>query len=92
MPPYSWIGLESVFWVLFGGLIVTLAIILARASLTYSFTFRKRTDDELEAETHHFANAVSEQNRPMPMFIWLVTVGYFIWAIAYVLFSGAFGL
>ncbi len=91
MPPYSWIGLESVFWVLFGGLVISIAIILARGSLAFSFAFRKRSNKELEAETHDFAGAVKEQNRPIPVFIWLVTLGLFVWAVAYVLYSGAFG-
>jgi hypothetical protein len=92
MPPYSWIGLESVFWIIFGGLSIALAIILARGSLAHSFSFKKRSEKDLEEEVHHFAGVVSEQNRPIPVFIWLVTVGCFIWAVAYVLFSGAFGL
>jgi len=92
MPPYSWIGLESVFWLLAGGGLVAVAIIMARGSLYESFSFRKRTDAQLEEETHVFADHVSEQNRPVPIFIWLVSIGYFIWAAAYVLHSGAFGL
>lgn len=92
MPPYSWIGLESVVWILAGGGLITLAIIMARGSLHESFTFRKRSDEELENETHVFADHVSEQNRPVPIFIWLVCIGYFIWATAYVIHVGAFGL
>ncbi len=92
MPPYKWIHIESVYWLLAGGLVFALAIILARASRHLGFSFRKRTEQELEAETHEFGGGVTEQNRPMPLFIWLVTVGYFIWAVAYVIFSGARGL
>jgi hypothetical protein len=92
MPPYSWIHLESLFWVLAGGLIVASAIILARASRVWSFSLKKRTDKEIEEETHEFAGILSEGNRPVPIFIWLVIVGYFIWATAYVVFSGIRGL
>jgi hypothetical protein len=92
MPPYSWLHLESVFWVLFGGLAFALAIILARASRYLSFTLKKRSEEELEQETHTFAGIIKEQNRPVPVFIWVMIVGYFIWAVGYVIFSGEMGL
>jgi hypothetical protein len=75
-----------------GGLMVATAIILARASRHYSFTLRKRSEAELIEETHTFGDAVKEQNRPVPVFIWLVAIGYVIWAIGYVVFSGVRGL
>lgn len=92
MPPYTWIGLESTYWILAGGLIVAVVIVMARGSLHESFSFRKRSEVALEKETHVFAEHVAEQNRPVPIFIWLVCIGYFVWATAYVLYSGAFGL
>ena len=92
MPPYSWIHLESVWWMWGGGLMVATAIILARASRYYSFTLKRRSEEELQKETHTFADAVEEQNRPVPVFIWLVAIGYVLWAISYVVFSGARGL
>ena len=92
MPPYTWIGLESAFWILAGGGLITVVIIMARGSVYESFSFKKRSEEDLENETHVFADHVSEQNRPVPIFIWLVSIGYFIWATAYVLYSGAFGL
>jgi hypothetical protein len=75
-----------------GGLMVALAIILARASSHYSFTLKKRSEEELQQETHTFADTVEEQNRPVPVFIWLVAIGYVIWAISYIVFSGSRGL
>jgi hypothetical protein len=75
-----------------GGLMVALAIILARASSHYSFTLKKRSEEDLKKETHTFGDAVEEQNRPVPVFIWLVAIGYIIWAISYVVFSGTRGL
>ncbi len=92
MPPYSWIHLESLFWVLAGGMIVTAAIVLARGSRKWGFSFKKRTDKEIEEEVHQFAGILKEGNRPVPIFIWLVFIGYFIWATAYVVFSGIRGL
>jgi hypothetical protein len=75
-----------------GGLMVATAIILARASGHYSFTLKKRSEEELQQETHTFGNVVQEQNRPLPVFIWLVAIGYVIWAISYIVFSGSRGL
>ena len=92
MPPYSWIHLESVWWVIGGGLMVATAIILARASRHYSFTLKKRSEEDLVRETHRFGDAVEEQNRPVPVFIWLVAIGYAVWAIGYIIFSGKHGL
>lgn len=92
MPPYSWIHLENVYWVLAGGLIFAAAIVLARATTVFSFSFRKQTDTEIEESVHDFGGEVKEHNRPVPIFIWLVGIGYFIWAVLYVLFSGTRGL
>ena len=92
MPPYIWIHLENVWWMFAGGLIFAAAIVLARASATFTFSFRKRSDKELDEDTHDFADDVQEQNRPMPILIWLVFIGYFIWAALYVVFSGSRGL
>ena len=92
MPPYHWIHLEGVFWIIAGGVVLTAAIVLARWSRSSSFTFKKRSEKELEEETYEFAGILKEQNRPVPMLIWLVGVGYFIWAALYVVFSGTRGL
>ena len=92
MPPYSWIHSESVMWVLFGGLIFTAATVLARSSRAWSFSLRKRPEEPTDEEGHEFGGIVSEQNRPVPIFIWLVAIGYFIWAALYVVFSGIRGL
>ena len=92
MPPYTWIHLENVWWVLAGGLIFASAIVLARGSRHFTFTFRKRSDQALDEDVHTFADGVQEQNRPVPLFIWLVSLGYLVWAILYVVFSGNRGL
>ena len=92
MPPYVWIHLESVYWILAGGAIFAAAIILARGVTAHSFSFRKQTDKEIEDSAHDFAGEVKEYNRPVPVFIWLVGIGYFIWAVLYVVFSGTRGL
>lgn len=92
MPPYSWIHLESVFWVLAGGMIFASAIILARGSRVWGFSFKKRSEHQMEEEEYEFVDNLKEGHRPVPLFIWLVFIGYFIWATAYVVFSGIRGL
>ena len=92
MPPYGMIHYEQVLWALLVSLLFTGAIILARASRHWTLTFKARSEEDLKAETHEFAGGVSEQNRPVPLLIWLVAIGCVIWAIGYVIFSGSYGL
>lgn len=92
MPPYEAIHLENLAWTFGVGLLVVIAIVLARGSRAFTFSFRKRSEVDLEADTHEFGGGVREQNRPLPVLIWLVIIGYFIWALGYTLFSGARGL
>lgn len=91
MPPYSWIHLESAWWVLLGGALFALAIILARGSLRFSFSSRRRSEEELE-QAHEFGADLKEHDRPLPLFIWVVLVAVLIWTVAYVIFTGARGL
>ena len=91
MPPYDWMHLENTWWMLGGGLLFSVAIILARGSRHFSFSGSKRSEAELE-ETHEFADGLKEQYRPVPLFIWLVAIGFFVWSIAYAIFSGIRGL
>ena len=52
---------------------------------------KKRTDEEVE-EIKEFPGGLKEGNRPVPIFIWMMFIGYIIWAMAYVVFSGTRGL
>lgn len=92
MPPYDLIGIEAVLYMTGVGLLVSLGIILARGSRAWSWSARRRSDAELEAEVHEFGGEVSETNRPVPWLIWLVFIGYFIWATSYVVFIGRNGI
>lgn len=92
MPPYSWIHLERVFWLFGGGALIACAIILARASGYLSFSFAKKSDEELKRDEHDFAGLFKERNGPVPIFIWLLIVGYLAWAVGYVFFAGVGGL
>jgi membrane associated rhomboid family serine protease len=78
--------------VLAGGGLIALAIVLARASRHRTLSLRRKSEEQLERETHDFAGAVREQNRPVPLLVWIVTVGYFVWAVAYVIFSAGKGV
>ena len=92
MPPYEWLHFKSFTLMIGIGLVLTIAIILARGSRYLSFTFKRRSDKELEESIHEFGGGVQETNRPMPLLIWLVSIGWFIWAISYVVFTGARGI
>ena len=92
MPPYIWIHLENVWWVLAGGFAFAAAIVLARGSTVFSFSLKKRTDREISEGGHTFPDNLKEQHNPAPLFIWLVSIGYLVWAVLYVVFSGTRGL
>jgi len=91
MPPYSQIHLDNLFFMLFVGLGLAAAVILARGSdaLSFSFRPRRREDDE---HVHEFGGDVKESDRPVPWLIWFVFAGYFVWAVSSILFIGARGL
>ena len=92
MPPYDWISLESLFIMLAVGTGLTLAIILARGSFRFSLSLSKRTDQEIEQDVHDFGDGLTEGNRPLPLFIWLILVGTLVWSIGYVIHSGLNGI
>ena len=91
MPPYTQIHFDDFLFMVLVGIGLALAIILARASeyLTFSFRGSSRAEDE---EVHEFGGEVKESDRPVPWLIWLIFVGYFVWAVGYILFIGARGI
>lgn len=91
MAPYSILATKQVIFFVGIGLLISLAIILARASRYWGFTTQQKSDEELAKDVHEFGGGVTETQRPVPWLIWLVFVGYFIWAISYVLWNGYFG-
>lgn len=92
MPPYDLPGLEAIIFMTGIGIVIVAAIALARGSRWMGFSFTERSDKELEETVHEFGGGVSETDRPVPWLIWLVFLGYFIWAACYVIFSGVLGL
>jgi hypothetical protein len=91
MPPYTWLAKQDVLYIVGIGLLLTIVVILARASRVWGFTTQKATDEELAKDIHVFPGEVSETQRPVPWLIWLVFVGYFLWAIGYVIWNGLMG-
>ena len=92
MPPYELLGIEAVVFMTGIGIVVAAAIALARGSRFMGLSLTRRSDKELEETVHEFGGGVSETDRPVPWLIWLVLVGYLIWAVCYVVFSGMAGL
>ena len=92
MPPYDLLGVEAVVFGTGVGLLIVAVIALARGSRRMGLTLTKRSDKELEEGVHEFGGGVSETDRPVPWLIWLVFVGYFIWAVCYVIYCGMVGL
>jgi hypothetical protein len=92
VPPYDLIGLQHVILMVGLGLGLALIIILARSSRHLSASLKPMSEKDIEESLHEFGGEVSESSHPIPWLIWLVFVGYFIWAVAYVLFISAYGL
>ena len=92
MPPYTNLAFEDFVYMIGVGLILAVAVILARYSRVMSFTLDKRSDEDLDKSLHEFPGGVKEYNRPMPLLIWVVFIGYFIWAAGYVIFAGVIGV
>lgn len=92
MPPYDLINYEYFVMMIGIGLILTVAVMLARGSRIFNFGSTPRTDREIDEDVHDFGDNVREGTRPVPIFIWFVWIGYFIWALGYVIFSSYFGV
>jgi hypothetical protein len=88
MPPY--LQLHSFhLWLMLGlGLLIAIAIVLARGSLRFSYS-RQRKDParyHLEEDVEEFGGGVREGHGPLPIFFRLVVLGWFLWATGYVIY------
>jgi hypothetical protein len=92
MPPYEWLANQRLLLALGIGLGLTIAVLLARGSRVFGFSLSKKPAEPSESERHEFGGGVSELHRPVPLLVWLVFVGYFVWATAYVLFVAERGI
>jgi hypothetical protein len=91
MPPYTQIHFDNFLFMILVGLGLAIVIILARGSEYLSFSFRGSSRAE-EERVHEFGGDVKESYRPVSWLIWLLFIGYFIWAASYILFVGARGI
>jgi RsiW-degrading membrane proteinase PrsW (M82 family) len=92
MPPYETMHWERVLLMVGFGVLITAAVILARGSRYLSFTCAKKSDAQHAEEVHRFPDGLEETNRPVPLLIWLVFFGYFLWAAAYMVYAGHVGV
>jgi hypothetical protein len=87
MPPYQMMDLRDLLFMFAVGLVLTIAVVLARTSRSITFPYSKKED-----KVHEFGGGVTEGQGRVPVLIWVVFVGYFIWAAAYILYSGVTGV
>ncbi len=92
MPPYDLLNLRYVIYFLGIGCALSVLLILARGARTFSFTFRKRSQQEIDDDIHTFGSGVQERNAPLPLFMWVLILAFFIWAIVYTITTGRTGL
>ncbi len=92
MPPYDLINLKYFLFMMAVGVALSLLVMLARGAREYSFSFRKRSEEELQHSLHEFGGEVSETDRPVPLIIWVIATGVLVWSIGYVVFCGVFGM
>lgn len=92
MPPYDLINLRYFLLMMGVGIGVPLLVVLARGATRYTFSFRRRSDAEIERSRHEFGGGVEETDRPVPLFIWLIILLVFLWAVGYTIYTGLFGL
>jgi len=92
MPPYTLIGIENLIFMFGVGIVLVIVVVLARESRRLGLSLSRRTPEQEEQDVKEFGGEVQERHGPLPWLIVLVFCGYFIWAVAYVVFSGARGL
>ena len=76
-------------WLMLGlGVLITIAIVLARGSLHYSFSWTRKDPERyhLEDDVEEFGDGVREGHGPLPIFFRLVVLGWVLWAVGYVIF------
>lgn len=74
--------------VLFGGLLMIQILVIGY----WSFRLTVRKEKEEDAEGNEFPDGLREGNRPVPLFIVLLTGAVLIWGVAYVIAIALGGL
>lgn len=87
MPPYNQIHAEYLVYMLLGGALLTVLIVLAVFSKRLTVTTRKLSEQEYEDEVHSFG-PVKEGHRPMPLFLFVMLTLFVLWAIGYTIYAG----
>jgi hypothetical protein len=85
MPPYESLQAQDILFMFTIGIGLTIAVALARGSKYLHFSFTKPRAEE---KPHEFGGKVTETNKPVPILIWLIFIGYFVWTVGYILYSG----
>lgn len=91
MPPYESIQAQDVLFMITVGVGLSLAVTLARLSRVLFLTIRRR-DPETESEPTKIPGGLAEGHRPIPILIWVLAVGYLMWAVGYIIYSGFHGV
>ena len=86
MPPYSIMHWQYLILFLLGGVLLTGLIWLAVKSPDWTFTFKRKAEEEYEESVHEFGE-VKEGHRPMPVFLVTLFVAFVTWALFYTLYS-----
>jgi hypothetical protein len=86
MPPYNAMQLEHLILAVGIGLLLVIAVILARTSRYYSISLSKKRK-EMQDEVHVFGGNVSEGYKPVPLLIWIIMGGYLVWSVIYILYN-----
>lgn len=88
MPPYDQIHTDNLYYILLGGLLTVGLVGLAVLSRDLTFTWRRKSEEEYEADVHEFGGGVREGHRPVPLFLVIMLVLFITWAIIYTAHTG----
>jgi len=88
MPPYNQIHAEYLAYMLLGGGLLTLLIVLAVFSRRLTVTTRRLSEQDYEDEVHSFG-PVKEGHRPVPLFLIVMLALFVLWAVGYTIYSAS---
>jgi hypothetical protein len=92
MPPYDLINSRYFWFMMAAGVGIAVLVILARGVSPYTFSLRKRSDQQIDEDVHEFGGGVREKDSPVPLLLWLLVPSVLLWAVGYIIYSGAYGL
>lgn len=77
MPPYELLQTQYVILAIFGGIILVTFLYIAINTFR---TINQKRDEHLA----EFPEGIKEGNKPIPLFLIILYIAYFLWAIIYV--------